>query len=540
MATALSKKFLPPQDLFNKLPIREKEQLPLIIGCNLVFMLMFTLFGLALFIFGYPLVGGGSVFLLAFFTSSLALIKKGHIHIGAWITTIAIAIVTMLECFGAPFINSNFLPYRDSCFIVVMTVCNYVVSLRRKQLHGFFIFIIIIWILMNLLVYSKLFVAAPKAVTMNNIICTLGVLTANIAIILFDRFTREVVNRAAENEQKSNEAYEKISNVIIGTREGLNIGKQLSSSTGKAASSVEEINDLYTYINGEAANLSQQAATIKDSSLQINDKAEKMMFSVKNQNATITQTSSSLAQMSQNISGISEKASQQRTGLDTLIQSLDSQMKLMNQLVENVEQVKASTNKVSTFVQAVNKIASQTGLLAMNASIEAAHAGVLGKGFSVIAQEIRKLSEETTKNAQNITDTLLQNEEIVNMTAESVTSFSNYTSSMTEEVRKTISVIEEILAAVSEIDTSTKDVMQEISQVVGDSQTNTQLAEGVTKEIIQQNAALQSISIGTEQLQTKVSSMENLLENIRAAITEIDGNASANEAVAAKISGALD
>ena len=540
MATALSKKFLPPQDLFNKLPIREKEQLPLIIGCNRVFMLMFTLFGLALFIFGYPLIGGGSVFLLAFFASSLTLIKKGHIHIGAWITTIAIAIVTMLECFGAPFINSNFLPYRDSCFIVVMTVCNYVVSLRRKQLHGFFIFIIIIWILMNLLVYSKLFIAAPKAVTMNNIICTLGVLTANIAIILFDRFTREVVNRAAENEQKSNEAYEKISNVIIGTREGLNIGKQLSSSTGKAASSVEEINDLYTYINGEAANLSQQAATIKDSSLQINDKAEKMMFSVKNQNATITQTSSSLAQMSQNISGISEKASQQRTGLDSLIQSLDSQMKLMNQLVENVEQVKASTNKVSTFVQAVNKIASQTGLLAMNASIEAAHAGVLGKGFSVIAQEIRKLSEETTKNAQNITDTLLQNEEIVNMTAESVTSFSNYTSSMTEEVRKTISVIEEILAAVSEIDTSTKDVMQEISQVVGDSQTNTQLAEGVTKEIIQQNAALQSISIGTEQLQTKVSSMENLLENIRAAITEIDGNASANEAVAAKISGALD
>lgn len=540
MATALSKKFLPPQDLFNKLPIREKEQLPLIIGCNLVFMIMFTLFGLALFIFGYPLVGGGSVFLLAFFSSSLTLIKKGHIHIGAWITTVAIAIVTMLECFGAPFINSNFLPYRDSCFIVVMTVCNYVVSLRRKQLHGFFIFIVIIWILMNLLVYKKLFIAAPKAVTMNNIICTLGVLTANIAIILFDRFTREVVNRAAENEQKSNEAYEKISNVIIGTREGLNIGKQLSSSTGKAANSVEEINDLYTYINGEAANLSEQATTIKDSSLQINDKAEKMMLSVKNQNATITQTSSSLAQMSQNISGISEKASQQRTGLDSLIQSLDSQMKLMQQLVDNVEQVKASTNKVSTFVQAVNKIASQTGLLAMNASIEAAHAGVLGKGFSVIAQEIRKLSEETTKNAQNITDTLLQNAEIVNMTAESVTSFSNYTSSMTEEVRKTISVIEEILAAVSEIDTSTKDVMQEISQVVGDSQTNTQLAEGVTQEIIQQNTALQSISIGTEQLQTKVSSMENLLENIRAAITEIDGNASANEAVAAKISGALD
>ena len=540
MASAVTRKLLPPQEVFDNLPIREQEQLPLIIGCNLVFMLMFTLFGIALFLFGYPLIGGGSVFLLAFFTSALVCIKKGYVHRGAWISTIAIAIVTALECFGAPFIDSNFLPFRDSCFIVVMVVCNYVVSLKRKQLHGFFIFLAILWILANLLIYKRLWINSPKNVTLNNVICTLGILTSNIAILLFDRFTRKVVERAADNEKKSNEAYDKISNVIINTREGLNIGKQLSSSTGKAADSVTEINNLYTYINSEAANLSQQASTINDSSIQINDKTEKMMLSVKNQNDTITQTSASLSQMSQKIYEINEKASQQREGMDSVINSLDSQMQLMQQLVDNVEKVKASSDKITNFVQAVNKIASQTGLLAMNASIEAAHAGVLGKGFSVIAQEIRKLSVETTNNAQNITDTLLQNEEIVNMTAESVTVFSNYTKSMTEEVRKTIGVIEEILAAITEIETSTKDVMQEISKVVDDSHTNTELAEGVTIEISQQSIALQSITIGTEELQTKVSSMENLLANIRAAISEIDGNASANEAVAAKISGALD
>ena len=41
---AVTKKFLPPQEVFDNLQIREQEQLPLIIGCNLVFMLMFTLF----------------------------------------------------------------------------------------------------------------------------------------------------------------------------------------------------------------------------------------------------------------------------------------------------------------------------------------------------------------------------------------------------------------------------------------------------------------------------------------------------------------
>ena len=208
MATSISKKFLPPKEVFDSLPIREQEQLPLIIGSNLVFMLMFTLFGIALFIFGFPLVGGGAVFLLAFFGGSLASIKQGHVHRGAWLTTIAIAIITALEGFGAPYIHSNFLPFRDSCFIVVMTVCNYVVSLRRKQLHCFSIFILVLWILENLFIYSKLFVDAPKAVTLNNTICSLGLLTANLAVLLFDRFTRRVVGRAAANEQKSNEAFD--------------------------------------------------------------------------------------------------------------------------------------------------------------------------------------------------------------------------------------------------------------------------------------------------------------------------------------------
>ena len=40
MAASISRKFLPPKEVFDSLPIREQEQLPLIIGSNLVFMLI--------------------------------------------------------------------------------------------------------------------------------------------------------------------------------------------------------------------------------------------------------------------------------------------------------------------------------------------------------------------------------------------------------------------------------------------------------------------------------------------------------------------
>ena len=540
MASAnFNQKFYPPEDIFDSLPVREQEQLSLVTGSNLIFTVLFTIFGIVLFLFKLPVIGAGGVVLSAFFTTSTMMIKKGHVHRGAWITTAAIAILTAVVCFGAPFKNTNFLPYRDSCFIAVMSVCNFVISLRRKQMYSFFLFSLELWIAANLLIYGPLYKTGFQAAMMNIIICSLGIFTTNICILLYDRFTRKVVSRAIENEKQTSAAYEKISAVINETKEGLNIGKLLSASTEKAAESVEEIDKLYAYINQETVSLSSEAVSVKDASVQINDKAEKMKTGVHEQSMEITRTSAALTQMSASLTNISDIATQQRAGMDKLVHNLDSQMLLLQRLVDDVALVKESSVKVSAFVDAVNQIASQTGLLAMNASIEAAHAGTLGKGFSVIAQEIRKLSEETSKNAQKISETLSSNEEIVNTTTESVTSFSEYTKTTTQELRNTIHVMEEILAGISEIDAGTQDVMQAITHIVDDSSENTRLAEGVAEEIIRQNSVLQNISNGTEQLKVKVSSLEGLLANIRNAIDEIDTNASANEQVAEKISDAL-
>lgn len=536
----LYKKILPSKELYDSYSLREQEQLSILIGSNLVFMILFALFGISLFFLKYFMLGAGGLFLLLFFSTSLRFIKKGHIHRASWTTTIAICILTAIVCFFSPFQPTNFLPYRDSCFIVVMAVCNYVISLRRKQLQSFFIFVFIVWIIANFTIYKTLYNINFADALVNIIICSLGVITANICLLFFDRFTRRVVDRASENEKKSTDAFKKITSVLNETKEGLNIGKHLSESTNNATKSVNEIDKMYSFINKEATNLNKETITIKSSSSQINENATQMRQSVQNQSKSISQSSAALTQMSANLSNISKIAIQQRTGMNTLVENLDLQMNQLEKLVDNVEQVKESSEKVSAFVAAVNKIASQTGLLAMNASIEAAHAGVLGEGFSVIAHEIRKLSDETSKYAQKIAETLQTNEEIVKITSDSVTSFSNYTKASTSEIRNTIGVMEEILSGISEIDSGAQDVSNSIAQIVEEADTNTNLAEGVTNQIIQQNDAIKKISDGTELLQAKVSNLDNLLTDIKNAIDEIEKNAEANEIVSEKILGALE
>ena len=73
------------------------------------------------------------------------------------------------------------------------------------------------------------------------------------------------------------------------------------------------------------------------------------------------------------------------------------------QLAEAIENAQV-INQISEVSVAIQDIASQTNLLALNASIEAARAGEAGRGFAVVAEEIKSLSDVTSKEIGKVND----------------------------------------------------------------------------------------------------------------------------------------
>ena len=144
-----------------------------------------------------------------------------------------------------------------------------------------------------------------------------------------------------------------------------------------------------------------------------------------------------------------------------------------SKIIENVkcaiEQGKV-VEDVRIMADSIAEISEQTNLLALNAAIEAARAGENGKGFAVVAEEVKHLAEQTRDTVEQIKKVIkdvktafdnlsnesqtvldfLQNDvnkdyELLIETATNYVEDSQLISSMSDEVRKTSSVITEII-----------------------------------------------------------------------------------------------
>jgi len=160
--------------------------------------------------------------------------------------------------------------------------------------------------------------------------------------------------------------------------------------------------------------------------------------------------------------------------------------------VNSMKELSSGSARIGEIIQIIAAIAKQTQILSLNAAIEAAQAGEQGKGFRVIADEVRKLSTETSRSAGRIAELT---EVLLSQTGKTEHSLLQARDSLRAQNIRADKAIDELLAIGTEV-ADISEMIRRIRKQVQSAEQETILMSGVVQET---SANAQQAAAGTEE-----------------------------------------
>ncbi len=291
-----------------------------------------------------------------------------------------------------------------------------------------------------------------------------------------------------------------LSQVSMNAHHVASTSEQLMASAEQTSLSSEAIS---TSIQDIAAGTDQQAR----SSVQASKASDEMTRGVEQISASIMTVASE-----------SNLASEKAVVGNQLIEDTFRQMNVIQDktaaATSTVHLLGEKSTEIDGIVKIITTIALQTKILALNAGIEAARAGEQGKGFAVVATEVRKLAEQSTVSAEQISELLgemkLYTEKAIEATQEGSAAVTEGIAvvhdagasfrDITARVTSISSQAQEVSAVVQQLSSEAQLMLHSIQQIAQLSEKSADSTQHIAAATEEQTASMQEVSASSNAL----------------------------------------
>jgi methyl-accepting chemotaxis protein len=266
---------------------------------------------------------------------------------------------------------------------------------------------------------------------------------------------------------------------------------------GDVSSLMSSLGAMKNQLTGLLFDIQHHSQSISVASDEIAQSNADLSHRTEEQAASLQEAAANLMELRARVHQNAENAKHAATLAGSTSDMATSGTRKMNDLAMYMQRIAESSSRITQIVSLIEGVAFQTNILALNAAVEAARAGDHGRGFAVVAGEVRGLAQRCSAALKEIKLLILESRERIDSggslamaaeeiirdmaaSAKAVTDIMGKIATASDEQR---SGIDEVNAAVCQIDQTTQRNAAFVEEAYAAVQTLTLQTTGLEKTL---------------------------------------------------------